>query len=145
MAHSSSISTLPATSSITAHEKILPCSRWFITRTDGVLVPLVAVDELPPGYDLDGVPRSISIETANGMEFLGKFPKPRTYIGLRKQPPQRYWSLQPTQRFSRPAETPDPRLRQFSSTNRMGSAIETSNSIVGPQRSQSQHGERTQV
>lgn len=44
---------------------------YFLVRTTGEVVPLVAVDELPLGYDLAGVPRSIELEDTVGMLNLG--------------------------------------------------------------------------
>jgi len=48
--------------------------RWVITRENGVLVPLVAVDELPLNIQLQGVPRGLSINDVKGKEFLGEVP-----------------------------------------------------------------------
>lgn len=44
---------------------------YFLVRTTGEVVPLIAVDELPPGLDLANVPRSIELEDTIGMLNLG--------------------------------------------------------------------------
>jgi hypothetical protein len=44
---------------------------YFIVRTTGEVVPLIAVDELPPGIDIVGVPRSLDLEGTIGMLNLG--------------------------------------------------------------------------
>ncbi|OCL14590.1 hypothetical protein AOQ84DRAFT_384620 [Glonium stellatum] len=52
--------------------------RWFISRDNGVMVPLVAVDELPEGIRLQGAPRKLTLAEVRGMEFLGEFPPTNT-------------------------------------------------------------------
>jgi hypothetical protein len=52
-------------------EKGKPWPGYFLVRTTGEVVPLVAVDELPRGTDLDGVPRSLDLEDTIGMLNLG--------------------------------------------------------------------------
>ncbi|KAK7542655.1 uncharacterized protein J3D65DRAFT_674479 [Phyllosticta citribraziliensis] len=55
----------------------LPVSRtlirphWFTHRDNGNYVPVIPVDELPLGVCLEGVPRSINPDEAQGMKFLG--------------------------------------------------------------------------
>jgi hypothetical protein len=48
-----------------------PWPGYFLVRTTGEVVPLIAVDELPPGTDLKGVPRSLDLEDTIGMLNLG--------------------------------------------------------------------------
>jgi hypothetical protein len=48
-----------------------PSPGYFIVRTTGEVVPLIAVDELPRGTDLLGVPRSLDLEGTIGMLNLG--------------------------------------------------------------------------
>ena len=48
-----------------------PWPSYFLVRTTGEVVPLIAVDELPHGTDLDGVPRSLDLEDTIGMLNLG--------------------------------------------------------------------------
>ncbi|KAF2092147.1 hypothetical protein K490DRAFT_61594 [Saccharata proteae CBS 121410] len=50
--------------------------RWFISRGKGSFTPVIAVDELPKDVVLRGVPRSISVAEARGLEFLGEFTTP---------------------------------------------------------------------
>ncbi|GME66135.1 putative c-x8-c-x5-c-x3-h type zinc finger protein [Neofusicoccum parvum] len=47
---------------------------WFIQRENGAYVPVIPVDELPPDIDLEGAPRSLKMEDAQGMKFLEKLP-----------------------------------------------------------------------
>jgi hypothetical protein len=44
---------------------------YFIVRTTGEVVPLIAVDELPVGIDIVGVPRSLHLEETTGMLNMG--------------------------------------------------------------------------
>lgn len=46
---------------------------WFISRGNGILVPLVAVDELPLGINLVGVPRYLSLSSAGRMNYVGEY------------------------------------------------------------------------
>lgn len=48
-----------------------PRPGYFIVRKTGQVVPLVAVDELPPGVDLIGVPRNLDLVETGGMLNLG--------------------------------------------------------------------------
>jgi len=48
-----------------------PWPGYFLVRTTGEVVPLIAVDELPPGTDLVGIPRSLDLEATIGMYNLG--------------------------------------------------------------------------
>ncbi|KAI9644934.1 hypothetical protein NHQ30_006968 [Ciborinia camelliae] len=48
-----------------------PRPGYFIIRKSGEVVPLVAVDELPLGVDLIGVPRSLNLVETGGMMNLG--------------------------------------------------------------------------
>jgi hypothetical protein len=48
-----------------------PWPAYFIVRTTGEVVPLIAVDELPKGIDLVGVSRSFDLEDTIGMLNLG--------------------------------------------------------------------------
>ena len=50
-----------------------PCPRWFISRGGGVVVPLIAADELPLEVKLVGVPRGMDLDGAARMEFLGEY------------------------------------------------------------------------
>lgn len=52
-------------------QKHKPWPGYFIVRTTGEVVPLIAIDELPSGTDLVGVPRSIELEATTGMVNLG--------------------------------------------------------------------------
>jgi hypothetical protein len=54
-----------------SNQKPKPWPGYFIVRTTGEVVPLIAIDELPPGTDLVGVPRSIELEATTGMVNLG--------------------------------------------------------------------------
>ncbi|PBP24547.1 CAP-Gly domain-containing protein [Diplocarpon rosae] len=64
--------------SVNMHTNHLPvgqrCKPWpayFVVRTTGEVVPLIAVDELPTGTNLVGVPRSLDLEDTIGMLNLG--------------------------------------------------------------------------
>jgi hypothetical protein len=48
-----------------------PWPEYFLVRTTGEVVPLIAVDELPIGCDLVGVPRSLDLKNTSGMLNLG--------------------------------------------------------------------------
>ncbi|KAF8865469.1 hypothetical protein BDZ45DRAFT_796309 [Acephala macrosclerotiorum] len=48
-----------------------PWPGYFLVRTTGEVVPLIAVDELPPGIELVGIPRSLDLEETIGMLNLG--------------------------------------------------------------------------
>lgn len=48
-----------------------PRPGYFIVRKSGEVVPLVAIDELPLGVDLVGVPRSLDLVETGGMLNLG--------------------------------------------------------------------------
>lgn len=52
-------------------QKRKPWPSYFLVRTTGEVVPLIAVDELPPGTHLIGVPRSLDLEDTIGMLNLG--------------------------------------------------------------------------
>lgn len=45
--------------------------QFFICRQNGALVPLVAVDELPPALNVIGIPRVLSHNDTHGMTSLG--------------------------------------------------------------------------
>lgn len=51
-----------------------PQLRYFISRNNGTLVPLVPADELPYNVRLEGVQRVISMENASGMTLVGTLP-----------------------------------------------------------------------
>ncbi|CAG8958512.1 hypothetical protein HYFRA_00009827 [Hymenoscyphus fraxineus] len=48
-----------------------PWASHFIVRKMGQIVPLIAVDELPPSLHIDGVPRYLSVVETKGMLNLG--------------------------------------------------------------------------
>ncbi|KAH7330098.1 hypothetical protein BKA65DRAFT_460655 [Rhexocercosporidium sp. MPI-PUGE-AT-0058] len=56
---------------IPPNQKGKPWPAYFLVRTTGEVVPLIAVDELPPGTELVGVPRSLDLEDTIGMLNLG--------------------------------------------------------------------------
>ena len=57
--------------SVPPNQKGKPWPAYFLVRTTGEVVPLIAVDELPPGTDLAGVTRSLDLEETIGMLNLG--------------------------------------------------------------------------
>lgn len=63
------LSTPPASPSYQA-----PQLRYFISRNNGTLVPLVPADELPYNVRLEGVQRVITMENASGMTLVGTLP-----------------------------------------------------------------------
>ncbi|PVH74756.1 hypothetical protein DL98DRAFT_603342 [Cadophora sp. DSE1049] len=64
------------------NQKGKPWPAYFLVRTTGEVVPLVAVDELPPGTDLVGVPRSLDLEETIGMLNLGLQRSSGTYYQI---------------------------------------------------------------
>ena len=52
-------------------QRTKPWPGYFIIRTTGEVVPLIAVDELPPGTDLLEFPRSLDLDATIGMLNLG--------------------------------------------------------------------------
>ena len=48
-----------------------PWPSYFLVRTTGQIVPLVALDELPAGVEIVGVPRALELEDTIGMLNLG--------------------------------------------------------------------------
>jgi hypothetical protein len=56
---------------VEVHPKGKPRPSYFLVRTTGDVVPLIAVDELPLGVDLIGVPRSLDLDETIGMLNLG--------------------------------------------------------------------------
>lgn len=48
-----------------------PWPGYFIVRNTGEVVPLIAIDELPHGIDLVGIPRALDLEDTVGMLNLG--------------------------------------------------------------------------
>ncbi|KAK6440778.1 hypothetical protein LTR95_003002 [Oleoguttula sp. CCFEE 5521] len=68
---------------------------YFIARPDGVLVPLVPVDELSPQIRLTGTGRSLNYQDTFGMQYVGTLP----YTG-------KYYDLETDQVVSAAASTP---------------------------------------
>ena len=55
--------------------------QFFCTRPSGTLTPLIAVDELPTGITIRGVPRVLSASETQGMTSLGTVsPRSQTYV-----------------------------------------------------------------
>lgn len=52
-------------------KKTQPWPGYFLVRPTGEVVPLIAVDELPPGTNPEGVSRSLDLEDTIGMLNLG--------------------------------------------------------------------------
>lgn len=63
-------------------QKYKPWPAYFLVRNTGEVVPLIAVDELPPGIDLVGVPRSLDLEETTGMVNLGLQRNTGTYYQI---------------------------------------------------------------
>ena len=63
--------TPPATPSTPSAMLPSPRPRYFITRSDGTLSPLIAVDELPSSVRIVGVPAILSPAETQGMMSLG--------------------------------------------------------------------------
>jgi hypothetical protein len=61
-----------------------PWPGYFVVRPTGEVVPLIAIDELPPGTDLLGVPRSLDLETTIGMLNLGLQQSSRAFYQIRR-------------------------------------------------------------
>lgn len=70
-------STLPHSTS--TRSSIQPQLRWFISRGNGILVPLLPADELPREVELQDVPRNIDFARVRNMECLGEIPYTGTY------------------------------------------------------------------
>lgn len=56
--------------------------KYFIVRTTGEIVPLIAVDELPPGTNLLNVPRFLDLEATAEMLNLGLQPSSSCHYTL---------------------------------------------------------------
>lgn len=56
---------------VEVQQKGKPWPGYFLVRTTGEVVPLIAVDELPATIELVGVPRSLDLEETIGMLNLG--------------------------------------------------------------------------
>jgi hypothetical protein len=56
---------------VEVHTKGKPWPGYFLVRSTGEVVPLIAVDELPPNIELVGVPRSLDLAETIGMLNLG--------------------------------------------------------------------------
>jgi hypothetical protein len=56
---------------VDVHRNSKPWPGYFLVRTTGEVVPLVAVDELPPSIEIVGIPRSLDLEETIGMLNLG--------------------------------------------------------------------------
>jgi len=56
---------------VEADQKDKPRPGYFLVRASGEVVPLIAVDELPPGTDLVDIPRSLDLEVTTAMLNLG--------------------------------------------------------------------------
>ncbi|PKY07425.1 hypothetical protein P168DRAFT_279397 [Aspergillus campestris IBT 28561] len=55
--------------------------QFFCTRPNGTLTPVIAVDELPTGITIRGVPRVLSASETQGMTSLGTVsPRSQTYV-----------------------------------------------------------------
>jgi hypothetical protein len=65
-------------------EKAKPWPGYFLVRTNGEVVPLIAVDELPPGTELKGVPRCLDLEDTIGMLNLGLQRRSETFYQIAK-------------------------------------------------------------
>lgn len=60
----------------------LPRPQFFLTRPGDFMIPLIAVDELPPNVQLNGVPRFLTPSETRGMISMGEYPPPRTHYQL---------------------------------------------------------------
>jgi hypothetical protein len=56
---------------VDVQQKGKPWPGYFLVRTTGEVVPLIAVDELPTSIELVGIPRSLDLEETTGMLNLG--------------------------------------------------------------------------
>ncbi|RJE23624.1 hypothetical protein PHISCL_04038 [Aspergillus sclerotialis] len=55
---------------------------FFVTRPNNLMVPLIALDELPPNVSLRGVSRFLKANETYGMTSMGEYPHPRTHYQL---------------------------------------------------------------
>ena len=62
-----------------------PSPGYFLVRTTGEVVPLIAADELPPNLNLVGVPRSLELEATIGMLNLGLKRSSGSYFELARE------------------------------------------------------------
>ena len=90
---------MPPGSSPGQQQQHQPRLMYFITRTNGSIVPLVPTDELPYTVCLDGAPRNMSPEQTFGMQFLGSLPYTGTFFRPKEDTPA-------TQRASSQPGTP---------------------------------------
>ena len=111
-----------------------PRPGWYLSRGNGVFVPLVAADELPSHINLKGVPRrmnrsDIARQGLNRSEFLGEFIGTGKTFGLTedsalKHPPGRVDALSNEfNRYHTQAIGPEGRLLARSAPNPAGSAL----------------------
>ena len=87
---------------------------WFISRGNGVMVPLIAADELPEGIRLQGVSRSLTLGEVRGIECLGGFPPTTAVYNVESGSahPVILCTPQAQSRF----QAPDAMIRKFRST-----------------------------
>ncbi|KKY14376.1 putative c-x8-c-x5-c-x3-h type zinc finger protein [Diplodia seriata] len=64
----------PPAAAMTTPYKAYLRPTWFIRRDGGAYVPVVPVDELPHGVELEEAPRRLKEDGAQGMKYLGKLP-----------------------------------------------------------------------
>lgn len=98
--------------------------RWFISRGNGVMVPLIAADELPEGIRLQGVSCSLTLGEVRGMECLGGFPPITTVYNVESGSahpviPCAPEAAQVQSRF----QAPDAMVRKFRSTPILGTTF----------------------
>lgn len=56
-----------------------PKPQFFVSRPDGTIVPLIALDELPENITIRGVPRNLSPADTAGMLSLGTVRPPDSF------------------------------------------------------------------
>lgn len=56
-----------------------PRPRFFLSRPDGTIVPLIPLDELPEDIIIPGVPRTMSLAETAGMVSLGRVGPPESF------------------------------------------------------------------
>lgn len=79
----------PPSSHLTTSPYQAPQLRYFISRNNGTIVPLLPADELPYNIRLEGVQRVMKMENASGMTLVGTLPFTGRFFKLDTNPSQR--------------------------------------------------------
>ena len=62
-----------------------PRIAYFVSRTNGMLIPLIPADELPYSVRLQGLPRTLRFDQTYGMQHVGTLPYTGTIFKLENE------------------------------------------------------------